>query len=250
MCLARPARRAPRPKLLPRLKESSPMSQRVTVITGASGVLGRAVADAALARGDIVAAIDFGPVERADGDGWMGLGGVDLTDPAAAQAALDAVAARFGRIDGLINAVGGFVWQTTEGPLESWDRMHRMNLTTVLNACRAALPHLERSPAGRIVNIGALGALQAGAGMGAYAASKAGVHKLTEALAEETKAGSLTVNAVLPSIIDTPANRADMAEADFSTWVQPSELASAILFLASDAASGVTGALLPVRGRV
>ena len=226
------------------------MSKRVTVITGASGVLGRAIADAALARGDAVAAIDFGPVERADGDDWLGLGGVDLTDPNAALAAVETAVQRFGRIDNLLTAVGGFVWQTTEGPLESWDRMHRMNLVTVLNACRAALPHLAKSTAGRIVNVGALGALQTGAGMGAYAASKAGVHKLTEALAEETRTTALTVNAVLPSIIDTPATRADMADADFSTWVQPAELAAVMLFLASDAASAVTGALLPVKGRV
>ena len=226
------------------------MSKRVTVITGASGVLGRAIADAALARGDAVAAIDFGPVAREDDDDWMGLGGIDLTDPAAAQTALNAVAQRFGRIDNLLNAVGGFVWQTTDGPLEAWDRMHRMNLTTVLNVCRAALPHLTQSDAGRIVNVGALGALQAGSGMGAYAASKSGVHKLTQALAEETKATALTVNAVLPSIIDTPANRADMPDADASTWVQPAELAAVILFLASDAASAVTGALVPVKGRV
>ena len=226
------------------------MSKRVTVITGASGVLGRAIASAALARGDAVAAIDYGPVERPDDADWMGLSGVDLTDPAAAQSALDAVAQRFGRIDHLLNAVGGFVWQMTDGPLESWDRMHRMNLTTVLNACRAALPHLTKSPAGRIVNVGALGAIQAGAGMGAYAASKAGVHKLTESLSEETKASALTVNAVLPSIIDTPANRADMPDADFTTWVQPNALAAVMMFLASDAASAVTGALLPVRGRV
>lgn len=226
------------------------MSRKVTVVTGASGVLGRAIIDVALARGDAVVAIDFGPVERADSDDAMGLGGVDLTDATAAQAAMDAVVQRFGRIDNLLNAVGGFIWQTTDGPLENWDRMHRMNVMTVLNACRAALPALSQSPAGRIVNVGALGALQAGAGMGAYAASKAGVHKLTEALAEETKASSLTVNAVLPSIIDTPANRADMADADFSAWVQPRELATVMLFLASDAASAVTGALLPVRGGV
>lgn len=226
------------------------MSKRVTVITGVSGVLGRAIADAALARGDTVVAADFGPVARADGHDWLGLGGIDLTDPVAAQTVMDAAVQRFGRIDSLLNAVGGFIWQTTEGPLESWDRMHRMNLITVLNACRAALPHLHQSPAGRIVNVGALGALQAGSGMGAYAASKAGVHKLTEALAEETRSTALTVNAVLPSIIDTPANRADMADADFSTWVQPSELAAVMLFLASDAAAAVTGALLPVKGRV
>ena len=226
------------------------MSKPVTVITGASGVLGRAIVDAARARGDAVAAVDFGPVDQAEGEDWMGLGGVDLVDPAAAQAAMDAVVQRFGRIDHLLNAVGGFVWQATDGPLENWDRMHRMNLTTVLNACRAALPHLAQSANGRIVNVGALGALQAGSGMGAYAASKAGVHKLTEALAEETKATALTVNAVLPYIIDTPANRADMADADVSTWVQPAELAAVMLFLASDAASAITGALLPVKGRV
>ncbi|MET4683378.1 SDR family NAD(P)-dependent oxidoreductase [Brevundimonas faecalis] len=226
------------------------MSQRVTVITGASGVLGRAVADAALARGDLVAAIDFGAVERPDDAAWIGLGGVDLTDPAAAQAAMDAVAERFGRIDGLLNIAGGFVWQMTEGPLDGWNRMHRMNLETALNACRAALPHLSRVSQGRIVNVGAWGAVQARAGMGAYAASKASVHRLTESLAEETKGTGLTVNAVLPSIIDTPANRADMPDADAATWVRPAELAAVMLFLASDAASAVTGALVPVRGRV
>ncbi|HET9582613.1 MAG TPA: SDR family oxidoreductase, partial [Bradyrhizobium sp.] len=102
---------------------------------------------------------------------------------------------------------------------------------------------------GRIVNIGAMGALQASAGMGAYAASKAGLHRLTEALAAENK-GKITVNAVLPSIIDTAANRASMPKADFTKWVKPKELADVILFLASDAASAVTGVLLPVNGRV
>lgn len=225
------------------------MGRPVTIITGASGVLGQALAHAALARGDTVAAIDFGTVARADDDRWKGMGGVDLADPAQAQEAVEGVAARFGRIDNLLNAVGGFTWQTTDGPLETWDRMQRMNLTTVLNACRASLPWLKTSPAGRIVNVGALAALQAGPGMGAYAAAKAGVHKLTEALAGETNTSALTVNAVLPSVIDSTANRTDMPDADFSTWVQPAELAAVMLFLASDAASAVTGALVPVRGR-
>ena len=108
---------------------------------------------------------------------------------------------------------------------------------------------MQASTAGRIVNIGAMGALQAGAGMGPYAASKAGVHRLTEALAAEHK-GKITVNAVLPSTIDTSANRASMPKADFSKWVTPQELADVILFLVSDAASAVTGALIPVAGRV
>lgn len=125
-----------------------------------------------------------------------------------------------------------------------------MNVLTATNASRSAIPHLKRSASGRIVNVGANGALKASMGMGAYAASKAGVHKLTEALAEELKADGVTVNAVLPSIIDTPTNRADMPNADFSAWVTPADLAAAILFLASEEARAVTGALLPVTGRI
>jgi len=226
------------------------MSHAVTVITGASGILGQALVEAALARGDRVAAIDFGTLHSPDSASFLGLSGVDLTQADATNAAIDKIAKHFGRIDNLLNAVGGFVWQMTDGPLDSWERMHRMNLMTVLNACRATLPHLLAQTRGSIVNVGALGALTAAAGLGAYAASKAGVHKLTEALAEETKSGKLRINAVLPSVIDTPTNRADMPDADFGTWVQPSQLASVMLFLASDAASAVTGALLPVRGKV
>ena len=132
---------------------------------------------------------------------------------------------------------------------QDWQRMYALNVLTALNTSRAAIPHLHASPAGRIVNIGAMGALQAGSGMGPYAASKAGVHRLTEALAAEHK-GKITVNAVLPSTIDTSANRSSMPKADFSKWVTPQELADVILFLVSDAASAVTGALIPVSGRV
>jgi 3-oxoacyl-[acyl-carrier protein] reductase len=178
------------------------------------------------------------------------LGGVDLSDPLQAKKAVDAAALHFGRLDALINIAGGFTFEAVaEGDSKSWQRMYALNVLTALNTSRAALAHLAASRAGRIVNIGALGALQAGAGMGAYAASKSGVHRLTEALAAEWK-GKITVNAVLPSIIDTEANRASMPKADFSKWVRPQELAEVILFLASDAASAVTGALLPVAGRV
>jgi NAD(P)-dependent dehydrogenase (short-subunit alcohol dehydrogenase family) len=128
--------------------------------------------------------------------------------------------------------------------------MYRLNVVTATNACRAAIKYLKRSGAGRIVNVGSAAALKAGAGMGAYGAAKAGVHSLTQALAEELKADNVTVNAVLPSIIDTPTNRADMPNADFSTWVAPDELAAVILFLASEQARPITGALLPVTGRV
>ena len=131
-----------------------------------------------------------------------------------------------------------------------WTGLHRLNLITALNTSRAALPHLLATGAGRIINVGAGAALKADAGMGAYAASKAAVHRLTEALAAETKGKGVTVNAVLPSIIDTPTNRKDMPDADFSQWVAPAELAAVMLFLASPEASAVTGALVPVTGRV
>ena len=104
--------------------------------------------------------------------------------------------------------------------------------------------------AGRIVNVGAMGAIKAAAGMGAYAASKAGVAKLTEALADELKDRGITVNAIMPSTLDTPRNRADMPQADFTRWVAPVEAAEVIAFLVSDAARAVTGALIPVAGRV
>ncbi|HET6838394.1 MAG TPA: SDR family oxidoreductase, partial [Bradyrhizobium sp.] len=174
----------------------------------------------------------------------------DLSDAAQARAAIDAAVAHFGKLDALINIAGGFAFETiADGDTKTWQRMHALNVLTALNASRSAIPHLAASNSGRIVNVGAMAALQAGAGMGPYAASKAGVHRLTEALASEWK-GKITVNAVLPSIIDTAANRASMPQAEFEKWVKPEELAEVILFLASDAASAVTGALLPVSGRV
>ena len=224
--------------------------QKVVIITGAFGALGKVVAEEALARGARVAAIDHAPSSLSPTSKQIELGGVDLTDAAQAKKAIDAAATHFGQLDALINIAGGFAFETvSEGDPATWQRMYALNVTTALNASRAAIPHLLGSSAARIINIGALGALQAGAGMGAYAASKSGVHRLTEALAAEHK-GKITVNAVLPSIIDTAANRASMPKSDFSKWVAPKELADIILFLASDAASAVTGALLPVNGRV
>lgn len=230
------------------------MAGRIFAITGASGVLGAAVVRAAAAQGARVALIDFAKtaevLPQAGSDALM-LGGVDLTDAVAAGAAIDAVADRFGGLDALINIAGGFKWETLENSrMEGWHRLFLMNVQTAANASRAATPHLKRSAAGRIVNVGANGAIKPSAGMGPYAASKLGVHALTESLAQELKPDGVTVNAVLPSIIDTPANRADMPKADFAAWVSPDDLAAVILFLASEEARAVTGALLPVTGRV
>jgi NAD(P)-dependent dehydrogenase (short-subunit alcohol dehydrogenase family) len=230
------------------------MAGRVFAITGAFGVLGSAVAKAAADQGARLALIDFAkdpPPGLPSGPDVLVLGGVDLTDANAAGAAIDAVVERFGGLDALFNIAGGFAWEKHEGgDWNTWHRLFLINVQTAANASRAAIPHLKRSAAGRIVNVGANGALKASLGMGPYAASKAGVHSLTQALSEEMKGDGVTVNAVLPSIIDTPTNRADMPKADFASWVRPEELAAVMLFLASEEASAVTGALAPVTGRV
>ena len=232
------------------------MSQpgRHVVITGAAGALGAAVAEAFVASGTRLALIDRAPgskdVRDRFGPPHLFLAGVDLADPAQAQSAIDTAAARMGSIDVLVNIAGGFRWETiADGAIDTWDFLYALNLKTAVCACKAALPHLLARQ-GRIINVGAAATAKAGLGMGAYTASKAGVAKLTEALAEELKDKGVNVNAVLPGILDTPANRADMPNADFSRWVPPAALADVIVFLASDAARAITAASIPVCGRV
>jgi NAD(P)-dependent dehydrogenase (short-subunit alcohol dehydrogenase family) len=225
------------------------MQGKVIVITGGFGVLGSAVAQRARAQGAIVALIDHAPTPAAFASDSLVVGGVDLTKPDAANAAVQRICDAAGRIDALLNVAGGFTWRAlSDGDCMVWDIMYSINLKTAVNATKAALPHLIASN-GAIVNVGAAGALKAGAGFGPYAASKAGVHKLTESLAEELK-GKARVNAVLPSILDTVQNRKDMPNADPSKWVQPDDLAKVMLFLASDDARAITGALVPVTGKV
>lgn len=229
-------------------------SAKRVVISGAAGVLGSAVARAFVAAGARVACVDRVP-QPEDFDKQFGAphifaGDVDLSDLVQAQRVMNTVADRFGGIDVLVNIAGGFRWETlADGKLDTWDFLYNVNLRTVVCASKAALPHLQ-SKRGRIINIGAAAVAKAGAGMGAYTASKAGVVKLTEALSEELKESGINVNAVLPSIIDTPANRADMPDADFTRWVVPVELADVIVFLASDRARAIRGASIPVTGRV
>lgn len=223
------------------------------IVTGGFGFLGRAVAASLSRDGAKVALVDFAPVpaDIAGVPHVVAAGGVDLGDNVQAAIAFAAAARELGGIDGLVNVAGGFAWESVAaGLLETWDRMYAVNLRTAVASCQAVLPHLMAQGGGRIVNVGALAALKAGDGMGAYAASKAGVARLTEALAEEFKDRGITVNAVLPSIIDTPANRLDMPQADTTRWVAPAALAAVISFLLSDDAAMVTGACLPVSGRV
>jgi NAD(P)-dependent dehydrogenase (short-subunit alcohol dehydrogenase family) len=220
-------------------------------ITGASGGLGATVVRAALAAGAIVAAIDHAASGMPSTSNLHEFGGVDLTAAGAAENVFAAIGTTLGGLDALVNIAGTFRWEKIEqGSLATWDLLYNVNLRTAVAASMAALPWLSQSTAGRIVNIGAAGAIKAGAGMGAYAASKAGVFKLTESLADELKDRNITVNAILPSTIDTPANRRDMPDADFSRWVQPAQIADLIVFLLSDQAQAITGALIPVAGRV
>jgi NAD(P)-dependent dehydrogenase (short-subunit alcohol dehydrogenase family) len=226
------------------------LSGKVIAVTGAYGALGAAVAKILSGCGAQVAHLDHAPIPAGSPAGELALGGIDLADEAAAVAAISTIVKSAGRLDGLVNIAGGFRFEKLDGgTLESWDSMYRMNLRTAVCCCKAALPHLLKSGGARIVNVGALGAVKAGAGMGAYAASKAGIAKLTEALAEELKDRGITVNAVLPSTMDTARNRIDMPTADFSRWVAPSSMGQVIAFLLSEAAGVVTGALIPVSGR-
>ena len=231
------------------------MKDRIVIVTGAFGALGRVVADTLEAQGahvvrvDAAAAVPAFLLDRpAD---HRTVPGVDLTDYAAAQAMAAQIVAREGAIDALVNIAGGFRWETVEaGDPATWDLLHALNLKTALHACKACLPYMLGRDGARIVNVGAGAAARAGAGMGAYAASKSAVLRLTEALAEETKERGLNVNAILPGIIDTPANRADMPAADTVRWVTPQALADVVAFLLSDAARAITGAGIPVTGRL
>ena len=218
---------------------------RIVVVTGGFGALGRAVATAAEAQGATVVRVDLAPEPA--GAGPLDLVGVDIADPAAAACTVRTVVDRCGGLDVLVNIAGGFVWTPLqEAEPEVWARMYRMNLETAVSMTRCALPELLKRPGARVINVGANAAIKAGAGMGPYTASKSAVGRLTESLSEELKSFDITVNAVLPSIIDTPTNRKDMPDADSTEWVKPQSLAEVILFLASPAARGISGALLPV----
>jgi NAD(P)-dependent dehydrogenase (short-subunit alcohol dehydrogenase family) len=223
------------------------LNGRECIVTGGAGALGSAVAKVLIGAGAKVMAIDHAqlPAEQ------PGIGNVDLSDPAKATAAVDKAVAEMGGLYAIINIAGTFKWETVQdGSVATWDMLYSVNLKTAFNASKAALPYLFKKKSGRIVNIGASAAAKAAKGMGAYAASKSGVARLTEALSEEVKNDGITVNAILPSTIDTAANRKDMPDADFAKWVKPEQIAALIAFLLSDDASAITGASIPISGRV
>lgn len=227
---------------------------RTVVITGAAGNLGRAVAAAFAARGASLVLLDRSDEllrkAYAGDDARRMLAAVDLLDAAQVEAAVARAAQRFGRIDVLANLAGGFrmgeaVHETTDA---TWNFLLDINVRTMLNAVRAIVPRMLAAGGGRIVNVGAASALKGAALMGAYVAAKSAVIRLTETMALELREKNVNVNCVLPTIIDTPENRAAMPDADPKRWVAPEALADVIAFLASDAARAVHGAAVPVAG--
>jgi NAD(P)-dependent dehydrogenase (short-subunit alcohol dehydrogenase family) len=225
---------------------------RTVLITGAAGNLGRAASAAFAEAGARRVLLDNNAeglrgAYGADRDDQIGIT-ADLADEASLQRAVDAALARFGRIDVLCNIAGGFrmgekVHETSD---ENWNFLFDINTRTLLHAVRAVVPHMVAAGGGKIVNVGAFAAQKGVAQMGAYTASKSTVIRMTEAMAAELREKNINVNCVLPTIIDTPENRAAMPKANPEKWVAPADLANVIVFLASDGARAVHGAAVPV----
>jgi len=238
---------------------------QTVIVTGAAGNLGRATADAFAAAGArlVLVDVDGDALARSlahassarlrnpdDASSAHLLAPTDLLDRAEVDATVHAAIERFGRVDVLCNIAGGFrmgapLHETTDA---DWNFLFDLNARTLLNVARAVVPHMLSAGSGRIVNVGALAAQKGAALMGPYCASKSAVIRLTESMSAELRERGINVNCVLPSIIDTPENRAAMPDADPSRWVAPADLASVILFLASSAARAVHGAAVPVSG--
>ncbi|MDQ6434498.1 SDR family NAD(P)-dependent oxidoreductase [Mesorhizobium sp. LHD-90] len=232
------------------------MADRTVLITGATGNLGRAVAEAFSKEGARLALVGSRKesIERAYG----GLAAehlalaADLSDANAAAGVVAEVEGAFGRIDAVCAIAGAFDMggPVHVAPPELAARMMTVNVATMVNVVRAAVPGMIARKSGKIVTVGSTAALKGAAGMGAYTASKSAVMRLTETMAAELRGDGINVNCVLPSTIDTPENRAAMPKADFSKWVKPAELAAVVAFLCSDGAKAMHGALVPVVGLV
>ena len=219
----------------------SEFDNKTVVVTGAAGALGQAVANIFHTSGARVIGVDVVPFEAA-----YEMRQADLIDPEGAAQVVESV----DTIDILANIAGGFTMgdSVADTSDETWDFMFNLNTRTVLNMARAVVPLMVERKSGKIINIGARAGLRGSASMAAYAASKSVVIRLTESLADELKEAGINVNCILPSIIDTERNRADMPNANFDQWVGPKALAKVVRFLASEAADPIHGAAIPVEG--
>ncbi len=235
----------------------SGLGGKVAIVTGAYGGLGRAVSRKLADAGArlVLVGRDAAKLQvlidalNVPADRVLGVP-TDVTDEDQIARVVESAMARFGQIDSLFNIVGGWAGGTTvaDTDVATWDHMLRLNLRSVFIVSRAVLPHMAARGYGKIVNVSSKTATQSGKNRAAYAVAKAGVLKLTEAMAAEFKDSGINVNAVLPSTIDTEANRRAMPNADFSKWVMPEEIADVMLWLASDEASTIHGAAVPVYG--
>jgi NAD(P)-dependent dehydrogenase (short-subunit alcohol dehydrogenase family) len=219
------------------------MKGKVVLITGGAGALGQTVVPAFVSTGASVILGDRTPVQM---PGITALK-ADFTDHTQVRNLVDEVIRTSGRLDALINLVGGFATgRLVETDVSLWQRMLTMNLTSAFLLSQAVLPFMLQHGQGRIVHVAARAALEPFAGAAAYIVSKAGLIGLIRTLSSELEGSGVTVNAVLPSTIDTPANRRAMPAADPSKWARPDSIAHTLTFLASDAASQTNGALIPV----
>ena len=228
---------------------------QVALVAGGTGALGSAVARALLAEGAHVTvtyrnAEEFAALQRLAGSERLAGAQADVTDPAAAETLIGELVRGHGRLDILVNAVGGFtggapLWQADAA---AFDRMLNLNLRSGHALARAAAPVLLRAGHGAVVNIAARAAVEHGAGSAVYNASKAAALALFDSLAADLTGSGVRVNSVLPSIIDTPANRAAMPDADFAHWPKAEDIARVVLFLCSDDARVIHGAAIPVYG--
>ena len=232
-------------------------SDKVVVITGAAGNLGSAVARAFEAQGARLVLLDrkegrlqeiFPAISRLNKH--LLLGGVDMASKESVDDAISKAVAFHGHVDVLVNTVGGYQAGTPvhETPIETMEFLMDLNARTTFLSCQAAIPYMLKVGRGKIINIGARQGMKGLAKSGVYAMSKSAVLRLTESLSAELKRQGINVNAVLPGTIDTPANRKAMPDADLSRWVTPQAISEVILFLASDSASAIHGALIPVFG--
>jgi NAD(P)-dependent dehydrogenase (short-subunit alcohol dehydrogenase family) len=233
-------------------------TNKIVMVTGASGNLGGALARAYQASKAKLALVDRGEErlrqvypDLVDSPDYLLVNCADLMDEGAVEASVTETVQHFGRIDVLVNTVGGFRAgkMLHETPIETWDFLLKLNARSVFIACKKVIPHMLNQQSGKIINVAARPGIQGQAGMAAYSASKSAILRLTESMAAELKDHGVNVNCIIPGTIDTPQNRESMPDVDFSNWVTPDSLADVIQFLSSEAARDVHGAALPVYGR-